>query len=359
MNFKNGKSFIPPLWILTLALLTFVFWIAYRLKEMVVLLVVSFSIAYVISPALDFLERRNIPRPIGFALVALVIISVFITAFFTAIPTLVREYNTLTANFPNYMDSLKNKGEPIVLQLLPYLPEEWRVAITTGSLTSILSLDQNLPLKITRGLWTTLLTGYNYTLALVNAALLPFLVYYLSVDYRRLYEGLLDWFPIIRRGKISRIFEEVDNQVSSYVRGQLLVGFVLFILFAIGLGILQIELWFLVAFISGFGNLIPYVGTVIGVLLATLMAVVTYGDFSSVLLVWALYAGVQLIEGTFITPKIIGDSIGLSPLMVILALLAGGSLFGLLGVFLAVPVLAALKVLTKHLHSWAIHQVGV
>jgi predicted PurR-regulated permease PerM len=109
-----------------------------------------------------------------------------------------------------------------------------------------------------------------------------------------------------KRAKAEQILGEIDQQVSAYVRGQLFVGFIMFLLFATGLGVLRVELWLLVAFISGFGNLVPYVGSIVGVLLATIMALVTHGTLTSVLLVWGLYALVQFLEGTFITPKVIG-----------------------------------------------------
>ena len=353
----HKKSFVPPLWMLTLIGIALFAWIVIELKEMVVLLVVSFSISYVISPLLNWMERRGISRPTGVFVLGVLALIGILAAFFTAIPILVREYDTLVNNFPSYLDAVQEKLVPLRDKIIPYLPTKWGEALRTGSISSLLVLDAEVTKRVATGAWTTLMKGYDATLAMINLLLLPFLVFYLSVDYKNLYQGMLDWFPLIRRQRMAKFFEEIDHRVSQYVRGQLLVGFLLFLLFGVGLGVMQIELWLLIAFISGFGNIVPYVGSVVGVTLATIMTLVTYGNFTQVLIVWAIYGIIQFCEGTFITPKIIGESVGLSPLMVILALLAGGSLLGLLGVFLAVPTLAALQVVTKHAHEWAIHQV--
>jgi predicted PurR-regulated permease PerM len=144
-------------------------------------------------------------------------------------------------------------------------------------------------------------------------------------------------------------------QLSAFVKGQFIVCTILFTIYACGLGLLRIELWFLIAFIAGYGNFIPYFGFVSGILLATLMTMVTYGDFLHLLLTWSVFGFAQLLEGSFITPKIVGDSVGLSPLVIMLALVAGGTLFGLLGICLAIPLAAIIKVLgsalLKHLYA--------
>jgi predicted PurR-regulated permease PerM len=155
---------------------------------------------------------------------------------------------------------------------------------------------------------------------------------------------------------VGEIFKEIDGYVSSFVRGQIIVCAVLFVLYTIGLGILGVDLWLLLAAISGFGNIIPYAGFLVGIVLSSLLTLVTFGDLVHLLWLWGIYAVVQFLEGTFITPRILGESVGLSPLMVILALFAGGQLFGLLGIFLAVPAAAVLKVLGKHSYGWVMHR---
>jgi predicted PurR-regulated permease PerM len=144
---------------------------------------------------------------------------------------------------------------------------------------------------------------------------------------------------------------EIDSYVSAFVRGQFMIGTILFLLYGAGLWFVGVELWLLLALIAGFGNIVPYLGFLAGIVLSTLMALVTFGDFAHVVQVWVVFAIVQGLEGTVITPRILGEKVGLSPLAVILALVVGGQLFGLLGVFLAVPAAAALRVLGGYLHG--------
>ena len=198
----------------------------------------------------------------------------------------------------------------------------------------------------------TLLKGYSITLTIVNLLLLPFFVYYIALSFHGLQQKTLLLLPHHARPDAQRILTQIDGSVSAYVRGQLTVCTILFFLYAVGLRIIGIDLWLLVAVIAGFGNMIPYIGTISGVIIGSVMALVTFGSVSYMLIVWALFAVVQFIEGTFITPKIIGDRVGLPPLAVILALFAGGALFGLLGIFIAVPIAAALRVLLKEGHTW-------
>ncbi|MBN8550702.1 MAG: AI-2E family transporter, partial [Deltaproteobacteria bacterium] len=167
---------------------------------------------------------------------------------------------------------------------------------------------------------------------------------------------VLSLFPSSRRRRVAEVAREIDGHISAFVRGQLTVGTILFVLYLIGLGIVGVELWFLLAVIAGFGAIIPYMGFLAGIVLSSIMALATFGDVSHLIQVWGVFFVVQFLEGTFITPKVVGDKVGLSPLVVILAIVAGGQLFGLLGVFLAVPGAAVARVLLRHLHLWLVSQ---
>jgi predicted PurR-regulated permease PerM len=126
------------------------------------------------------------------------------------------------------------------------------------------------------------------------------------------------------------------------------------VLYAIGLGLVGVDLWLLLAAIAGFGNMVPYLGTAVGLTLSCIMAVVTFGDVPHIAWVLVVFAVVQFLEGMIITPRIMGESVGLSPLVIILSLFAGGQLFGLLGIFLAIPAAATLRVLARYSYRWAV-----
>ncbi len=358
-NTTTRDSFLPPLWVLAAGFVGLLVWLMVELRELVVLLVVGYFIAYAIDPVLEGLERRRIPRRWGIWLVALLVLAVFGLLGFTAVPTLVDEFGKLSNNLNQYLDVGRGKIGPLFEQFREYLPESLRgsqsVDELLGSLPTALSGVSGDTLKgVLRAVAGTLMSGYNRVLTLVNIALLPFIVYYLAVDLPRIHSFFLGLVPLTRRARVASIFGEIDGYVSSFVRGQAIVCSILFVLYATGLAIVGVDLWLLLAVVAGFGNLIPYVGFISGILLSSLMALVTFGDVQHVLWVWLVFAVVQSLEGTFITPRVMGESVGLPPLVVILALFAGGQLFGLLGVFLAIPAAAVVRVLARHSYEWVV-----
>jgi predicted PurR-regulated permease PerM len=338
-----------------------VIWLLFALKEIVVLVVVGYTIAYVMDPALRALDRRGISRPIGVFVLATLLAGLIALLAVTAIPTVVEESQRLSANLGQYMDISSGRVGELVEWAKTKIPSRF---LEQDRATSFLELAPRLSeyvsgpaiAKLLQGVLGTLLKGYSLTLTIVNILLLPFIVFYLAVDLPKIHRGVLALVPVTRRARVARLFGEIDHYTSSFVRGQLIVCSILFVLYAVGLGAVGVELWLLLAVISGFGNLIPYLGFVCGIVLSSVMSLATFGDWSHLLMVWGVFALVQFLEGTFITPRVVGESVGLSPLVVILALFAGGQLFGLLGIFLAVPVAAALRVLAQHAHEWVLRR---
>ena len=338
----------PPLWLFTILLAVVVSWILLELKELVSLLVMGYAIAYVINPLLSVLERRKIPRTVGFFVLVGAAIAIIILLAATALPTISRQYAALTENLPRYVIQAKERFAALAHQL--------NLPIEHGSIEELL---QTLPtpsgetLKgFARTVGTALLSGYSVTMTIFNLALLPFLVFYIAVDWRSIHAAALSLFNGGIKNRVTAIGAEINGYISAFVRGQFTIGLILTGLYAVGLGIfVKVELWFLIAVIAGMGSLIPYFGLISGVLLGSIMALVTFGDLQHLLYTWLVFIVVQFVTDTFITPRVVGAGVGLSPLVVILALLAGGQLFGLLGLFLAIPITAALRVLFSHLHS--------
>lgn len=356
---KNKESFLPPLWVLTSATIVGLVWLAVQLKELVVLLVIGYFIAYAIDPILSKLERKGVSRGLGFSIVCAVLLGLLVLLGVTAIPTIIDEFHKLTANLSRYVEIGRERLGPYWDKIAALLPlpsdEEQDITDTIARLPQMISeVNGEAVKRVLAAIGGTLMQGYNRALALVNIALLPFIVYYLAMDLPRIHSFAVGLVPLTKRSKFVSMFREIDTYVSAFVRGQAIVCTILFVLYAIGLGLVGVDLWLLLAAISGFGNIIPYVGFLSGIILSSLMALVTFGDAVHLLWVWAVYAIVQALEGTFITPRIMGESVGLSPLVIILALFAGGQLFGLLGIFLAVPAAAVIRVLARSSYQWVI-----
>lgn len=341
------------MWVITTAFFIGALWLAAQLKELVALLVIGYFVAYAIDPLLRRLERRGLSRALSFFVVVGAFCSLIAVLLVTTIPALVDEFRKLTDNLQSYITIGRERLGPFLHHLQGALPEGVRESASVSDILSGLPLalsdvSGDTVKKIVSTASSTLLAGYSHILTLINIALLPFIVYYLAVDMPVLHGCILNLVPITKRTRVARICAEIDGYVSAFVRGQFIVCTVLFVLYAVGLRIIGVDLWLLLAAITGFGNLIPYAGFLVGIVLSSLMALVTFGDLMHVVYVWIVFAIVQAIEGMVVTPRILGGSLGLSPLVIILALFAGGQLCGLLGIFLAVPAAAAIRVLARH-----------
>ncbi len=347
-----SEKILPPLWLIFTAFFAVLLWLAIELKEIVTLIVVGYSLAYVVDPLLTYMQSKKIGRMVSlFAILGVSLISVFILIA-TALPTLMTEYQDLSDRLPDYVAMAKEKTDPLLKKLEKSLPALNSTEESTSLWDRIPTVSNETVGGVLATLGAWLLKGYSLTLTIVNLLLLPFIFFYLALDFSNIHAWLLGWFPRRMQPKAREIALEINQYVSAFVRGQFIICFILFILYAIGLWMVGIKLPILIAFIAGFGNLVPYLGFIIGIALSTLMALVTYADLHHVFLVWAVFAVVQILEGFVVTPRVLGSTVGLSPLAIILAIVAGGSLFGLLGVFLAVPAASILKVLISHTHDW-------
>jgi predicted PurR-regulated permease PerM len=325
---------------------------------MVVLLVCGYAIAYSINPLLIRLETHGIRRSLGIVVLGFAALLLVLFLALTILPSLLFQASSLLHKLPEYSRIAQAKLVIIVDQLDAVVESYMGTATTPDAdkahfvkdwvvnfdFSSILS--GNMVSSFLWGLLSALLKGYSLTLTILNLLLLPFIVYYLALDLKRVHYSVLIWTPKQARRRIRTIARKIDVTISAFLKGQVTVALILSVLYVTGLGILGIEQWFVLGVISGIGSVVPYLGAIIGVTLSTLMTLATFGTVQSLLLVWGLYVVVQALEGTLITPRIVGDQVGLSPLLVILALFAGASLFGVLGVLFAIPVAASLRVLT-------------
>lgn len=347
------ETILPPLWVITLLMLGASGWVIYQLKEIVVLLVVGYSIAYLMEPGIKHLAQRGISRSGGVLMILSTAVLMLLVLALTAIPTILREYDSLSQNFPGYITLARLKLETLLELASGYFPKGTTARDLLMQFSDYLpAVGQKTFSGVTKGIGAALMGGYSVTLTLMNLALLPFIVYYIALDFPLLHRRALEFFPLLQQARVAGIAREINSYVSAFVRGQMLVGALLFVLYALGLGLVGVELWFLLAVISGFGNMVPYLGTMAGIVLSSLMALVTFGDVSHLLQVWLVFGVVQFLEGNLITPRVLGESVGLSPLTIILAIVSGGILFGLIGIILAVPGVAALRVLLSNVHSW-------
>jgi predicted PurR-regulated permease PerM len=188
-----------------------------------------------------------------------------------------------------------------------------------------------------------------------NVVLVPFLTFYFLRDWDVLKERVAALVPRDHIGTVTRLATESDAVLGAFLRGQFSVMLVLGVLYALGLWAVGLDLGLLIGFIAGIVSFVPYLGPASGVVLGVIAALVQYGDWKHVALVLGVFGIGQVIESYFLTPRLVGDKIGLHPVAVIFAIMAGGQLFGFLGVLLALPVAAVANVLLRYAHDRYTH----
>jgi predicted PurR-regulated permease PerM len=181
-----------------------------------------------------------------------------------------------------------------------------------------------------------------------NLVLIPVVTFYLMRDWDLLIDGIHDLLPRNLVDRISTLASEIDDVLGAFMRGQLMVMTALGIIYSIGLGLVGLDIAFLIGMGAGLLSIIPYLGSIVGLAVAAGVALFQFHDVFHLLMVLIVFGGGQMAEGMFLTPRLVGDRIGLHPVVVIFAVLAGGQLFGFLGILLALPAAAALNVVVGH-----------
>lgn len=312
-------------------------------------LFIAFALAYILNPAVEFLERKGLKRLYGILVVfclAIVVVGGF-TVFLAV--SITAEFSSMQLNLPAYVRHL--------YEITPVSIKEYLGVETADKLSLRLnelllqarSAAPDLIKPLLVFLQKTLTSTVSVLLALLGYLIIPVYLFYLLFDLPRLKAFQESFIPERFRPAYAARLAEVDAVLSGFVRGQLSVCAILALLYSVGLYLIGIDLAIAIGTLAGVTFIIPYVGTIIGIFLSVVMALLKYNDILHPLLCLGWFGFVQLLEGTMITPKIVGDTVGLHPLVAIVALLIGGQLFGITGMLLAVPVTAVLQVFLRSL----------
>ena len=186
---------------------------------------------------------------------------------------------------------------------------------------------------------------------LANLVLIPVVGFYLLRDWDRMVAWIRETLPRPWEPTVTRLARECDEVVGAFLRGQFLVMLALGLCYTTGLMLMGLELALLIGMLAGLASIVPYLGLVLGVGAASVAALLQFGDWHPLIGVAAVFVSAQLLEGMYLTPKLVGDRIGLHPVAVIFAVMAGGQLFGFTGVLLGLPASAVIMVLLRHLHD--------
>ncbi len=340
--------------IVQLALFALGGWLIYLLAPILTPFLVSGLLAYLVNPTVSRLERWYLPRPLAVILVFLLLLLLIVALLFFLIPALQAQIIDFTAKVPTYLDWLQHTALPQAQALLGVdlgfdmaamrqtLLNHWR---DVGDWVSTFFV------YITR-------SGFSVIGWFINLLLIPVVIFYLLLDWDRLLARTLALVPSRRRAWVARLARETDVVLGSFLRGQLLIMAALAMVYAMGLTLVGLDLALPIGVLAGFMSFVPYLGFISGLLSAGIAAYLQFHDPMLLLGVAGVFLTGQVLESLWLTPRLVGKRIGLHPVAVIFAVMAGGQLFGFTGVLLALPVVAVLKVWLRHLHEFYASEVN-
>jgi predicted PurR-regulated permease PerM len=317
--------------------------VVYQLRAVLTPFFVALTLAYLLDPAVQGLERLRLPRSAACILVLLAVVGLITALLLVLYPTVRLQLEILAAEIPHYLTTLQEWLTPLIKRVSQMDPSRVR-----SLLQEVLQRFEGLPLQILQTLSTVVVSalaslGGILTLAL-NLFVIPVATFYFLRDFGHMRTAFPTFLPVSYRQWIMDKLAEIDRLLSGFVRGQLLVALILMGLYTIGLTLVGTPSSVLFGILSGVANIVPFMGLVVGFLPTLILTFLRYHDWQHPLGVVAVFAVVQVIEGNIVSPKIVGERLGLHPVVVILAVLVGGQLFGFLGILLAVPTTAVIKV---------------
>lgn len=308
---------------------------------------VAAASAYLGDPIVDYLERWRLSRTWAVCVVFTAMTAFMLLAVLIILPMLINQVDVLRAEFPRFITWFDS-------QVLPTLHTLIGVDSRTGLLDTINRTVENNWGKISDLATTIVAQATQSGLALIGwlagLLLIPVVTFYLLRDWDVLIEHIADLLPRKQLPLVSRLAKECDEVLGQFIRGQLLIMVSLTAFYIAGLSLIGLKLGLLVGLVAGLASVVPYLGALVGILAASIAAYIQFGDLLHVALALGIFGAGQLLESLFLTPILVGDRIGLHPVAVIFAVVAGGQLFGFVGVLLALPVAAVLMVLVRHAH---------
>jgi predicted PurR-regulated permease PerM len=341
----NSSRFALLQWSLFAAL---VLLLLYLLSPILTPFVAAAILAYICNPLVRRLCALKLPRTLAVVLVMLAMLLLFSGLLLIMLPLLEKEVSLFVARLPDFVEVVRIKLLPKLQQLFG-MELQWDSAALKNMLMSHWQSAGGVAGKLLP--WLS--TGSGAILGiLVNLMLIPVAMFYMLRDWDEVMEKLDMLIPRHWHAKVHEVGSEVDGVLAEFLRGQISVMLLMSAFYSVALWLTGLEFALPIGIVAGMLVFIPYLGMITGLLLATLAAVMQFTDFANILWVWAVFGIGQILEGVLITPWLVGDRIGLHPLVVIFVLLAFGQLFGFFGILLALPLSAILLVGLRRGQVW-------
>jgi len=315
-------------------------------------LLIAFALAYILNPAVAFLELKGVKRLYGILIVFFIAMVVCVGFAVFMITSISGEFSSIQLNLPAYAQHIYEITPPVIKEYLSIETPDKLALRMSELLQQARTAAPDLLKPVLAFLQKALTSTISVILALLGYLIIPIYLFYMLFDLPQLKNFIESFIPERFRSVYSGKMAEVDTVLSGFVRGQLSVCAILALLYSVGLYFIGIDLAIAIGTLAGVAFIIPYVGTIIGICLSVVMALLKFNDILHPLLCLGWFGLVQALEGMIITPKVVGNTVGLHPLLAIVALLIGGQLFGIIGMLLAVPVTAVMQVFLRSLAAY-------
>ena len=339
---RNGVAFQRQIvfWVAALAVFILMLWL---LADILLPFIAGFFIAYLLTPMTDRLERAGVNRLAAALMIITLVVLVMILMILMVVPLLGSQLSSFIDNIPEYV----NKLRAVVTD--PSRP--WVQKLVGAGLNS----DKGISDLVTQGAgWLTtalksLWSGGSALISLFSLIVVaPVVAFYLIYDWHRMIRTADSWIPVHQRDTVRGLAREVDGAIAGFVRGQSAVCLILGTFYAVALTLSGLNFGLLIGLLSGLITFIPYVGSMTGLFLSLGVAVAQFWpDYTWIAMILGIFLFGQFLEGNVLSPKLVGESVGLHPVWLIFALLAFGYLFGFVGLLVAVPLAATIGVLAR------------
>lgn len=308
--------------------------------------VISMVLAYLGDPLADRLEVAGMSRTASVSVVFLVIFGAIIGTLLFLVPMVIHQIKTVLSLLPVWEEWLRINILPRFLELVDFDPLLLDFSEVTRKLASQWQKAggflANIGVSVTRS--SLAFVGF-----VVNLFLVPVVTFYLLRDWDRLMGHLHNMMPRNVEAVVLGLVHECDEVLGAFFKGQLMVMIALGIIYSLGLALIGLQFAVLIGMVAGLVSIIPYMGFMVGFAAAIIVAFFQFDSYTGMLLVCAVFMVGQALESWLLTPWLVGDKIGLHPVAVIFALMAGGQLFGFVGMLIALPMAAIIMVLLRHL----------
>ncbi|MDR1694888.1 MAG: AI-2E family transporter [Lactobacillaceae bacterium] len=331
-------------WVFWLSVFAIFCYFVYLTRSVIMPFAAGILIAYLLDPFVKKLGKLKIGRTCATVIVVFLVIIAVVPALLLLLSVIHEQTVKFIGSLPTLVPAIIAKITPVLEDVGEYFP-----GLSPDSIREYLQSNADNAVKYVTPVLRKIVTS---SLAFVNIISLliitPIVAFYMLKDWDVFTKKIDNLLPRQQRAEIRSVTEQIDRAIAGFIRGQFSVCVILGTIYSAGLYAVGLQLGVAIGFMAGIISFIPYVGTITGFLTAMIIAFIQYDTFGPIAQVIIVFAIGQLLESYYLTPTLVGDSVGLHPVWIMFAILAGGVILGFLGILIAVPVAAIIGVLLRH-----------